>query len=170
MNHTLLLASLERLHDRITTLEKGVDGVHLGMHKGNPHRQAHNNSHGNPVRHEDSHGNPPIHQLHHFPAAHAVASAHAVVVNTVAEEIVHIAESWVGNVEPNELLRIPTESQRKALVDYIKRHNSGIPKSELSAAVITHLHTSVLTQNIYVRHLVSVVHIMVDQAYSHQHR
>ena len=168
MNHTLLLASLERLHDRITTLEKGVDGVHLGMHKGNPHRQAHNNSHGNPVRHEDSHGNPPIHQLHHFPAAHAVASAHAVVVNTVAEEIVHIAESWVRHKQPHELRHTPTESQRKALVDYIKRYNSAFQKSELSAAVTRHLSHSELTRNSYVGHLVSAIRVSVDQAYQNR--
>ena len=84
MNHTLLLASLERLHDRITKLEQGVNGVQLGTHNGNPHRQTHNNLHGNPVWHDDSHSNPPLHHS----SAHAVASAHAVVVNTVAEEIV----------------------------------------------------------------------------------
>ena len=163
MNHTLLLASLERLHDRITTLEKGVDGVHLGVRSVNPP-----NGHRIPMHHN------PTHMSHagmggygeHNPPTHT--RSHAVVVNTVAEEIVHIAESWVRGVHTSHR---PTDVDKTALVQYIKRHNSGIPKSELSTAVTWHLHNSVLTRNPHVGHLVSVVHDTIDQAYAlpHQH-
>ena len=182
MNHTLLLASLERLHDRITALEKGVDGVHLGARNENPPHSHHipinhhNHMHHNPTKtsHAETRGyggrNPPSDARHHAVVVGAVshAQSHAIVVDTVAEEIVNIAESWVGDVEPHELLHTPTESQRKALVDYIKRYNSAFQKSELSAAVTRHLSHSVLTRNSYVGHLVSAIRVSVDQAYQNR--
>jgi hypothetical protein len=165
MNHTLLLASLERLHDRITTLEQGVNGVHLGVRNGNPHNRLHNNSHGNPGWQDDSHGNPPY-ELHHIHAARDVVSAHTVVVNTVAEEIVNIAQSWVRNIEPHELMQIPTQVQKQALVGYIRRHNSDISKAELSAAVARHLTAdSGFAGSAYFQGLIPLIRRLLDSAY-----
>ena len=154
MDHTLLLASLERLHDRITTLEKGVGG-HLGTRHGNP-SSMHDKQH-NPIHHtrNESGRNP----------EHTVA-AHAIVVDTVAEEIVHIAESWVRHVDAARLVHVPTSHQRSALEEYIKRHNNGIPKAALSAAVERHLSTSVITQHGFLKHLIPTIRQTVNAAYS----
>jgi hypothetical protein len=143
--------------------------VHLGVRNGNPSSHLHHNSHANPGWGGDLHHPNPHEGLQHTHAVRAVSSARSLIVETVAEEIVHIAQSWVRNIESHELMQIPTQVQKQALVGYIRRHNSDISKAELSAAVARHLTAdSGFTESAYFQGLIPLIRRLVDSAYAPQ--